>query len=172
MLKSYLGNVNDDDVVYFRHHTNKKQQSECKFIWQGKKQNSRYHRTIPVLIQNVHDGQKKKGNWLKPGLIFVHPMYNKYKDKYKYAFVLAYFHWFYSEFNGETTCSLLFLLIADVVTNQIIMQQVFLGLTLKCRYATWRWTRIWLGTAQYQQGSPSDQYGLTSSWLSWYRFSP
>lgn len=83
-------------------------------------------------------------------------MYNKYKDKHKYAFVLAYFHWFYSEFNGETTRSLLFLLVADVVTNQIIMQQVFLGLTLKCGYATWRWTRIWLGTAQYQQGSPAE----------------
>lgn len=99
---------------------------------------------------------KKKRNWLKPGLIFVYPMYNKYKDKHKYAFVLAYFHWFYSEFNGETTCSLLFLLVAYVVTNQIIMQQFFLGLTLKWRYATWRWTCIWHGTAQYQQGSPAE----------------
>lgn len=80
----------------------------------GKKQNSSYRRTIPVLTQNIHDGQKKR-NWLKPWLIFVYTMYNKNKDKYKYAFVLAYFHWFYGEFNGETT------LIANVMTNKIIM---------------------------------------------------
>lgn len=119
MLKSYLDNVNDDDVIYFRHHTNKKRQSECKFIWQGKKQKV----LIIAQFQFSHKMymMAKKRNWLKPGLIFVYPMYNKYKDKYKYSFVLAYFHWFYSEFNGETTCSLLFLFIANVMTNKIIM---------------------------------------------------